>query len=175
MYEDWYTSARLGLLDHQTDWYYTPAKDEDRVSVIILNTGACQRREIIPCHWLWERFADCHENLSGKCRALWQSAADGGGSACTVKILAEDWITTSCFGLHLFHYYHVCPHRHCKSLFFSSYRVAICCHSKKRYSWYHHHSDTNVQANDLFICTTLAPYITMEVSLGCFLLLGPRK
>lgn len=39
MYEDWYTSAWLGLLDHQTDWYYTPAKDEDKVSVIILNTG----------------------------------------------------------------------------------------------------------------------------------------
>ncbi|RCU34607.1 hypothetical protein DVA81_19250, partial [Acinetobacter baumannii] len=70
--------------------YYTPAKDEDKVSVIILNTGACQRREIIQCHWLWEHFADCHENLSGRCGALWQSAADGGGPGCTVKILAKD-------------------------------------------------------------------------------------
>lgn len=115
MYEDWYTSARLGLLDHQTDWYYTPAKDEDKVSVIILNTGACQRQEIIPCHWLWKRFADCHENLSSRCGALWQPAADGGGLGCTVKILAKDWITAPCFGLRLFHHYHVYHRRYCKS------------------------------------------------------------
>lgn len=63
-YEDWYTSARLRLLDHQTDWYYTLVEDEDKVSVIILNTPACLRREIIQCHQLWEHFTDCHQNLS---------------------------------------------------------------------------------------------------------------
>lgn len=120
MYEDWYTSAQLGLLDHQTDWYYTPAKDEDKVSLIILNTGACQRREIISCHWLWERFTDCLENLSGRCGALWQAAAAGGSPGCTVKIFTKDWITALCFRMHLFHCYHVCPRRHCKSLLFLS-------------------------------------------------------
>lgn len=173
MYEDWYTSARLGLLDHQTDWYYTPAKDEDKVSVIILNTGACQRREIIQCHWLWEHFADCHENLSGRCGALWQSAADGGGPGCTVKILAKDWITTSCFGLHLFHYYHVCPHRHCKSLVFLSSGHLLSF--KKHYSWWYHYLDNvRITASDLFICcTTRASYITPEVSSGSSLSLSP--
>lgn len=73
-YEDWYTSARLRLLDHQTDWYYTLVEDEDKVSVIILNTAACQRREIIQCHWLWERFTDCRQNLSDGRGAPWQSA-----------------------------------------------------------------------------------------------------
>ena len=37
------------------------------------------------------------------------------GLGRTVKILAKDWITASCFRLHLFHYYHVCPHGRCKS------------------------------------------------------------
>lgn len=117
MYEDWYTSAPLSLPDRQTDWYYTPAEDKDKVSVIMLNTRACQRREIIQRHWLWEHFADCHENLSGRRGALWHSAADGWGP---VKISAKDWITTWFSGLHLFHYYHVCPRRHCKSPAFLS-------------------------------------------------------
>lgn len=74
-YEDWYRSARLGLLDHQTDWYYTPAEDEDKVTVIILNTGACQQREIIQSHPLWEHFTDCHGNLSGRCGTVRPPAA----------------------------------------------------------------------------------------------------
>lgn len=67
-YEDWYRCARLGLLDHQTDWYYAPSPDEDKVTVIILNTRACQRQKIIPCHRLRNRCADCHGNLSERCR-----------------------------------------------------------------------------------------------------------
>lgn len=77
MYEDWYTSAPLSLPDRQTDWYYTPAEDKDKVSVIMLSAGACRRREIIRRQWLWEHFADCHENLSGSRSARWHSAADG--------------------------------------------------------------------------------------------------
>lgn len=73
-YEDWYTSARLRLLDHQTDWYYTLVEDEDKVSVIILNTAARQRREIIQCHQLWERFTDRRQNLSEGCGGPQQSS-----------------------------------------------------------------------------------------------------
>ena len=171
MYEDWYTSARLGLLDHQTDWYYTPAKDEDKVSVIILNTGACQKQEIIPCHWLWKRFADCHENLSRRCGAPWQCAADGTGR--TVKILAKDWITALCFGLHLFHRYHVHHQRYCKSPVFLSRSHFLSL--KWHYSWCYHYSDNiHITSDDLFICCTArASYITPEVSPASSLFLGP--
>lgn len=71
VYEDWYRSAWLALLDHQMDWYYSPSLDEDKVTVMILNTRACQKRKIIWCRWLWERFTDCHVNLLGRCRAIW--------------------------------------------------------------------------------------------------------
>lgn len=73
-YEDWYRSARLALLDHQTDWYYTPSPDEDKVSVIILNRRACQGRKIRPCRWLQERSADCHADLSRPGRRRWKNS-----------------------------------------------------------------------------------------------------
>lgn len=92
--------------------------------------------------------------------ALWQSAADGGG--CTVKSLAKDWITAWSSGLHLFHSYHVCPHRHCKSSAFLS--SAHLLSFKWHYSlWYHYWDNTCITANDLFICSaTMASYITPE-------------
>lgn len=73
-YEDWYKSARLALLDHQTDWYYTPSLDEDKVSVIILNRRACQGRKIRPCRWLQERSADCHADLSRRVGRCWKNS-----------------------------------------------------------------------------------------------------
>lgn len=56
LYEDWYRSAGLGWLDHQMDWYDTRAVDEDKVTVIILNTQACQGRKITQCPQWWESF-----------------------------------------------------------------------------------------------------------------------
>lgn len=71
VYEDWYRSAWLALLDHQMDWYYSPSLDEDKVTVMILNTRACQKQKIICCRWLREHFRNCPVNVLGRCRSIW--------------------------------------------------------------------------------------------------------
>lgn len=159
MYEDWYTSARLALLDHQTDWYYTPAKDEDKVSVIILNTGGLSQAGNHPAApWLWEHFADCHENLSGRARQQWRPSPPSAARsppppAPRRRSQPKIELRRSGSGLHSFRRYHVCLCGHCKSSspLSTSHLLSLKWHYSCRY---HYLDSVRITAGDLFICCT---------------------